>query len=80
MGHFWFNGYNAFSGQKYYTEGAIQLYNLIYTSVPILLFAVNDFDVRSVYVCKMYPQLYQYGIKSAYFNVGYVLYFVDLQS
>ena len=37
MAQFWFNFNNAWSGQKYYTEGAIQLFNLLYTSVPILL-------------------------------------------
>lgn len=37
MAQFWFNFNNAWSGQKYYTEGSIQFYNLMYTSLPILL-------------------------------------------
>jgi hypothetical protein len=37
MAQFWFNFYNAWSGQKYYTEGAIQLFNLAYTALPIVL-------------------------------------------
>ena len=37
MAQFWFNFNNAWSGQKYYTEGSIQLFNLLFTSIPILL-------------------------------------------
>jgi phospholipid-transporting ATPase len=70
MGQFWFNFYCGFSGQKYYTEGAIQLFNLLYTSLPILFFAVYDIDVKDVYVHKLYPQIYQFCVQCGYFNVS----------
>ena len=36
-----FNFSTAFSGQKYFTEGAIQFFNLIFTSVPIIGITFN---------------------------------------
>jgi len=67
LGHFWFNFYDAFSGQKYYTEGAIQMFNLLYTSIPIILFAVYDRDINIKSVFKN-PQLYKACINNDYFS------------
>eukprot|EP01035_Chromulina_nebulosa_P017968 gene17968-23598_t len=67
LGHFWFNFYDAFSGQKYYTEGAIQMFNLLYTSIPIILFAVYDRDINIKSVYKN-PQLYTACINNDYFS------------
>jgi hypothetical protein len=50
MAQFWFNFNNAWSGQKYYTEGSIQFYNLMYTSLPILLLG-KYYQYSMVYVC-----------------------------
>lgn len=50
MAQFWFNFNNAWSGQKYYTEGSIQFYNLMYTSLPILL--LGKYYFYSMNVCK----------------------------
>jgi Phospholipid-translocating P-type ATPase C-terminal len=50
MAQFWFNFNNAWSGQKYYTEGSIQFYNLMYTSLPILL--LGKYYFHSMVVCK----------------------------
>ena len=50
MAQFWFNFNNAWSGQKYYTEGSIQFYNLMYTSLPILL--LGEYYFYSMVVCK----------------------------
>ncbi len=36
---------NAFSGQKYFTEGSIQLYNVLFTTLPLLLLGMWDTDV-----------------------------------
>lgn len=69
IAQFWFNFSCAFSGQKYYTEGAIQLYNLAYTSIPILLMAIYDMDV-SPRAAHKFPQLYQAGVTDEYFNVS----------
>ncbi len=68
IGQFWFNFTCAFSGQKYYTEGAIQMYNLIYTSIPIIIMAVYDMDVLPSSAHR-YPQLYQAGMNNEYFHV-----------
>lgn len=65
---FWFNFLCAFSGEKMYTEGAIQFFNLFYTSIPILLYGTYDKDV-AVEDTQRYPQLYRDGIRNAYFNV-----------
>jgi magnesium-transporting ATPase (P-type) len=69
MGQFWFNFNNGWSGQKYYTEGAIQMFNLLYTSIPILLLGVYDRDVRPGAVFA-YPRLYAAGIRGDYFQVS----------
>lgn len=66
---FWFNFLCAFSGEKMYTEGAIQFFNLFYTSIPILLYATYDKDV-AVADAIHFPQLYTAGINNAYFNVS----------
>ncbi len=69
MTMFWFNFFCFFSGEKMYTEGAIQLFNLFYTSIPILLYATYDKDV-AVADAIQFPQLYTAGINNAYFNVS----------
>jgi phospholipid-transporting ATPase len=71
IAQFWFNFSCAFSGQKYYTEGAIQLYNLAYTSFPILLHAVYDTDVHPESM-DLYPQLYQAGMQDEFFKVSWI--------
>jgi magnesium-transporting ATPase (P-type) len=74
IAQFWFNFSCAFSGQKYYTEGAIQLYNLAYTSIPILLTGIYDMDINPLSAHK-FPQLYQAGITDEYFKVRRSLFF-----
>ena len=67
MGQWWFNFSDGFSGQKYYTEGGIQLFNLIFTSIPIILYSVYDKDLE--YYVQLFPQLYQIGVKNELFTV-----------
>ena len=69
IGHFWFAWLNGFSGQKMYTEASIQFYNLIYTSLPILLIGIYDRDIPMKLVNK-YTHLYEAGVKNQHFNVG----------
>jgi magnesium-transporting ATPase (P-type) len=66
---FWFNFFCAFSGEKMYTEGAIQFFNLFYTSIPILLYATYDKDVSPQDAVR-FPQLYRAGIHNEFFNVS----------
>ncbi|CAM9616533.1 unnamed protein product [Discosporangium mesarthrocarpum] len=63
----WYAIVNGCSGQKFYTEGGIQLFNLLFTSLPILLLATLDYDV-SKEDCVRYPRLYILGIRDIFFN------------
>ncbi len=67
LGQFWFNFFNAWSGQKYYNEAAIQLFNLLYTSFPIIVFAAYDKDITNT-SCRLFPQDYQDCIKNVHFT------------
>jgi phospholipid-transporting ATPase len=69
MAQFWFNFNNAFSGMKYFTEGAIQMYNVIFTFLPIVLLGIYDMDVLPSTVHKN-PQLYHSCIDNEYFKVN----------
>ncbi|GMI14936.1 hypothetical protein TrLO_g10401 [Triparma laevis f. longispina] len=64
---FWYAFQTGFSGQKFYFEGGIQLYNIAYTCFPIMLLGVFDQDVEEKIIL-MYPQLYNNGIRDAFFN------------
>lgn len=75
---FWFTFVNAFSSQKYFTEGAIQFFNLFYTSIPILLYGAYDMDV-SRDDAVTYPQLYSLCIRNFHFNVSFpMIFFSDI--
>lgn len=58
---------NGYSGQKFYTEGGIQLYNIIFTLWPILFLGCFDRDV-SLEDTDNFPQLYTLGINDVFFN------------
>lgn len=45
---------NAFSGQKLFTEGSIQLYNVLFTTAPLLLFGMWDRDVTYEHALKVH--------------------------
>lgn len=64
---FWFAWLNGFSGQKIYTEAGIQMYNLLFTSIPILLSGIYDMDVPPGAVYR-YPELYAACIDNEYFT------------
>lgn len=60
---------NGWSGQKYYIESGAQAYNLIYTSVPILLLATLDYDVSPKAVFRL-PWLYREGQAGRHLNIS----------
>ena len=64
---FWFAFINGFSGQKYYTEGGIQLFNTVFTSIPILVLGVLDRDLAYNTVSK-YPRIYQDCVSNLHFG------------
>lgn len=68
---FWYNIYNGFSGLKFFTEGAIQFYNLFYTAAPIIMYSTYDQDLHSETVVQ-HPQLYKLCLSNFYFSDFYV--------
>ncbi len=54
---FWFNIFCGWSGQKYFAEGPIQMYNVLFTSIPILLYAIYDRDMDYDKV-RAFPRIY----------------------
>jgi len=67
LAQFWFAFFNGFSGQKYYTEGGIQMFNVMFTSIPILLLGAYDIDLLFETVTK-YPAIYQDCVNNTYFT------------
>lgn len=55
------------SGQKFYSEIAIQAFNIAYTSLPIIVLGVFDYDVPWD-VGRHFPQLYLVGPRMELFN------------
>ena len=64
---FWFNLNCAYTGQKLFTEGTIQMYNVLYTTASALLYAVYDHHV-SANSCYAYPQLYRSCLNNEFFD------------
>lgn len=67
IAQYWLNFNDGCSGTKYFTEWAIQTYNVIYTSLPIIFLAVYDMDLSPKQIFS-YPQLYKMCIKNEYFT------------
>ncbi|GAB9466747.1 hypothetical protein Gpo141_00004113 [Globisporangium polare] len=55
------------SGQKFYSEFSFQLYNLVYTALPIGVLGVLDYDMPWD-VSRNFPQLYLVGPRKELFN------------
>ncbi|CAD8142403.1 unnamed protein product [Paramecium pentaurelia] len=56
--HFWFSFYNGFSPLNLYDPWLYQFYNMFYTSVPIMVYAILDQQYSSKFLLQN-PQLYQ---------------------
>merc|ERR1719318_496686 len=65
--HFWYAFFCGFSAQTLLEAGFIAVYNLFYTSLPVLAMAYFDQDVEPGLAHK-YPNLYHPGHKSLFFN------------
>uniref|UniRef100_A0A3B3YG00 Phospholipid-transporting ATPase n=1 Tax=Poecilia mexicana TaxID=48701 RepID=A0A3B3YG00_9TELE len=65
--HFWYAFFCGFSAQTVYDEWFITLYNLVYTSLPILSLGLFDQDVNDRWSFE-YPQLYSPGQLNMYFS------------
>ncbi|XP_024917280.1 phospholipid-transporting ATPase ID isoform X2 [Cynoglossus semilaevis] len=67
MVHFWFGFFCGFSAQTVYDQHFITLFNIVYTSLPVLAMGIFDQDVpdrRSL----EYPKLYEPGQLNLLFN------------
>lgn len=60
---FWFGCFCGFSGQPLILDIAAQSFNVLYTSLPLVLFAVLDQDISSESAAK-FPYLYSLGQKN----------------
>ncbi|EGR33087.1 phospholipid-translocating p-type flippase family protein, putative [Ichthyophthirius multifiliis] len=63
----WYGFITGFSGSSLYDPWIYQLYNLCYTSLPIVIYAVFD-EEFSAYYLQYNPSLYIQGIKGTLFN------------
>ena len=69
---YWFLFFSAASGQRIYLEACLQLYNFVWTALPIIVCGVYDRDISDDLARKM-PQVFHLGVRRAYFNVGTAL-------
>jgi len=89
---FWFSTENAFSAQALFDDGYQSLYNVIFTSMPVMVFAILDRDLEPEIV-QRHPELYSVGqfnirftpVRFAIFVLGsivhsVVLYYVTVYS
>ncbi|XP_013801370.1 phospholipid-transporting ATPase IC [Apteryx mantelli] len=75
LAHIWYSFFNGFSAQTAYEDWFITLYNVMYTSLPVLLVGLLDQDV-SDRLSLRFPGLYVLGQKDLLFN--YRKFFVSL--
>lgn len=54
----WFSFFNLFSGQTLFESWHFGLYHVLFTSLPILVFAVTNRDLGTRRAGLLYPQLY----------------------
>ncbi|XP_059398212.1 phospholipid-transporting ATPase IC-like [Carassius carassius] len=73
--HFWFAFFNGFSAQTVYEDWFITLYNVCYSSLPVLLIGLLEQDVNDKLSLR-YPKLYLPGQQGSLFN--YKNFFISL--
>uniref|UniRef100_A0A9I9CDL4 Phospholipid-transporting ATPase n=1 Tax=Cucumis melo TaxID=3656 RepID=A0A9I9CDL4_CUCME len=64
---FFFEMYASFSGQTVYNDWFLSLYNVFFTSLPVIALGVFDQDVSSRY-CLKFSLLYQEGVQNVLFS------------
>ncbi|XP_071965131.1 probable phospholipid-transporting ATPase IM isoform X2 [Antedon mediterranea] len=67
LSHFWFAFYCGFSAMAVYDQWFITLYNIVFTSLPVIALGIFDQDVNED-MCIRFPALYKPGQKNEYFN------------
>ncbi|KAM6217827.1 phospholipid-transporting ATPase IC [Rhynchocyon petersi] len=73
--HFWYSFFNGYSAQTAYEDWFITLYNVLYSSLPVLLMGLLDQDVSDKLSLR-FPRLYMVGQRDLLFN--YKKFFVSL--
>ncbi|OMO51953.1 Cation-transporting P-type ATPase [Corchorus capsularis] len=64
---FFYEIYASFSGQAVYNDWFLSLYNVFFTSLPVIALGVFDQDVSSRF-CLKFPLLYQEGVQNVLFS------------
>ncbi|XP_063815240.1 phospholipid-transporting ATPase IC-like [Pseudophryne corroboree] len=65
--HFWYAFFNGYSGQTVYDTTFMTLYNLLYSSLPVIVVGLTDQDVSDK-LSMQCPSLYIPGQKGQLFN------------
>uniref|UniRef100_A0A4W4E4C8 Phospholipid-transporting ATPase n=1 Tax=Electrophorus electricus TaxID=8005 RepID=A0A4W4E4C8_ELEEL len=65
--HFWYSFFSGYSAQIAYEDWFITLYNVLYSSLPVLLVGLLDQDVNDKLSLR-FPKLYLPGQQGALFN------------
>ncbi|XP_029405748.2 phospholipid-transporting ATPase ID isoform X4 [Bactrocera dorsalis] len=73
--HCWYSFFCGFSAQTVFDPMFISVYNLFYTSLPVLALGVFEQDVSDKHSIE-YPKLYTPGLKSQLFNTREFVYSV----
>ncbi|KAM3874536.1 phospholipid-transporting ATPase IC [Diretmus argenteus] len=73
--HFWYSFFSGYSSQVAYEDWFITLYNVFYSSLPVLLVGLLDQDVNDKLSLK-FPKLYLPGQQGSLFN--YKNFFISL--
>ncbi|KAL9327314.1 hypothetical protein ACSQ67_007959 [Phaseolus vulgaris] len=64
---FLYEVYASFSGQPAYNDWLLSLYNVFFSSLPVVALGVFDQDVSARY-CLKFPLLYQEGVENVLFS------------
>ncbi|XP_047313669.1 putative phospholipid-transporting ATPase 9 [Impatiens glandulifera] len=64
---FLYESRTSFSGQPAYNDWFLSLYNVFFTSLPVIALGVFDQDVSARY-CLKFPLLYQEGVQNVLFH------------
>lgn len=64
---FLYEAYTSFSGQPAYNDWYMSLYNVFFTSLPVIALGVFDQDVSARF-CLKFPLLYQEGVQNLLFS------------
>ncbi|KAI8065869.1 hypothetical protein BC940DRAFT_320202 [Gongronella butleri] len=66
---FWYQIFCQFTGTMMYDYALVSLYNLVFTSLPIIALGIWDQDLNAT-TSLLYPELYRMGLRSDKFKTG----------